>query len=341
MTLPVMNILGVDRKLAALSPSPQHARIGRVFKEVHEVVDPASWTDTDLSQTYKTPIRDQGQHGSCTGHAGVTALTYALEQAGVEPPLLSCTFPYGLVNGGQDNGASVSSILQVLLQTGTCTEAVVPEALIYQNQFPQNAWTDAQNWMAAEFLKIATYEELCQAISLGYPTAFGIRVGRNFSNLNAQGVCPLPNMVIGGHALCGVGLKKTFNDSWLVKFQNSWTANWGLSGFAYLTRGHFDQLIDAYAITHPKILTPDGPPIAKTIVQIVEKVSSMICREAEPPVPPQPVEPVEGPVAAVPEVEEKDVNGNASWLHEFDKPTVTEDETSDLLPSKPRKRRPR
>lgn len=256
--VPCISAGGKLRKLASLKPTDtekSHFK-AKLFSGLHDV-DPTKWAECDFS-TFKSPIRDQAQHGSCTGHAGVCALDTVRRQNGDTPVLLSCTFPYGLVNGGRDNGASVSSVLRVLEQVGTCTFDEVGTDMIFQQQFPRTAWNTAKQYQAVEAFTCSSFEELCEAINNGFPVAFGIAVGENFSRLDANGVCPLPNTVVGGHALCGIGLKKGNAGTWLIKFQNSWGANWGLKGYAYLTKGHFDNMVDGYAIMYAK--NTDGPP---------------------------------------------------------------------------------
>ena len=264
--IPCISVGGVLRKLAALVPTAADKAYFKTKLFIsRKTVDPSQWKECDLS-TFGSPIRDQGQHGSCTGHAGVAALDIVRRQENQSPVLLSCTFPYSLVNGGRDQGASVSSILRVLEQYGTCTAEECGTNQIFKNQYPQSAFDTAKNYKAVEALTCNTFEEICEAVNSGFPTAFGIQVGQNFSRLSSEGVCPPPNMTVGGHALCGIGLKKSSTGDWLLKFQNSWGASWGLRGYAYLSRGSFDNMVDAYAIMYAE--NANGPPVATETLTI-------------------------------------------------------------------------
>jgi hypothetical protein len=256
--IPCIDAGGEVRKLAALKPKVadvDHFK-SRQFSAVR-TIDPSKWAECDLA-SYASPVRDQGRYGSCTGHAGVTALDIVRRQGGDDPVLLSCTFPYSLVNGNKDNGASVSSVLKVLEKYGTCTFAECGTEQIFQQQIPKTAWETAKSYKVLEAFTVRTFEEICEAVNTGFPVPFGIPIGQNFSRLNADGVCPIPDTVVGGHAMCAIGLKLSRTGTWLLKFQNSWTPQWGRGGFAYLSKGHFDNMVDAYAIMYTKHV--DGPP---------------------------------------------------------------------------------
>jgi hypothetical protein len=264
--LPVLDAGGALRKLGALPPSAELLYGATLYADMVEP-DPSTWQPCDYS-SFGSPIRDQTKYSSCTGHAGVAVLDLARRQAGQKPVLLSCTFPYALVNGGRDEGASVSAVLKALTQVGTCTFEECGTDKVLQNQIPKSAWETAKKYRVAEAYLIRSWTELLDAIARGFGTAFGISVGRNFSRLSAEGVTPLPDTVVGGHALAGVGLQKSQRNTWLVKTQNSWGAQWGMKGYCYLTEGHFDNVIDAYAVRYaenidlpPKVLVAAARPI--------------------------------------------------------------------------------
>lgn len=252
---------GEYRKLACLPPEPMLLSAAQRYGDSYPIITIDQLEDRDY-EFYGSPKRNQKSHGSCAGHAGVTSLDTALRMIGYTPPLLSCTFPYALANGGQDNGSSLSVILQVLQKYGTCTEAMFNVDMIYQNQISQQAFAAAKQFEAVQAFLCRSFSELCSAIHLGYPVSLGIMVGDNFGQLDAEGVCPLPQRVLGGHALCGMGLKKSKRTGEpLIKFQNSWTPQWGLNGCAYLREAHFGQISDGWALVYPKEQAGNLPPL--------------------------------------------------------------------------------
>lgn len=280
--LPALEAAGEYRKLAAMKPEPELLATMQRFSSVMSV-DPSTWKDCDYS-FYGSPIRDQKSFGSCTGQAGVTAMDYLRRKEGEENISLSATFPYAQVNGGRDRGASVSQVLKVLEQIGTCTDAECSTDQIFKNQIQQSAYQTAKKYRVRESFLCRTFEELCEGVNRGFIGACGIRVGQNFNRLNGDGIAPLPDVEIGGHALCVVGLKKWRGNTWLLKIQNSWSARWGLNGFCYLTKGHFDRMVDGYMIQYvlrnnvPIVPTqesnspeiPDSSPLAIEIQSVPE-----------------------------------------------------------------------
>lgn len=312
--VPCIDAGGSLRKLAALKPTDDdkaHFK-AKLFRHV-KAIDPSQWKECDLS-SFGSPIRDQKQYGSCTGHAGVAALDIVRRQEGQTPVLLSCTFPYSLVNGNRDNGASVSSILKVLEQVGTCTFEECGTDQIFQNQYAKNCFDTAKKYQVIQAFTCASFEEICEAVNAGFPTPFGIQVGQNFSRLNTDGVCPPADTVVGGHALCGIGLKKSRTGTWLLKFQNSWSIAWGLKGFAYLSKGSFDNMVDAYAIMYAENI--DGPPPVvnepeKLIIEVIPPSESVI----EPPKVEKPVK--EEPITVVPKEESltAEIESTPSMIH--------------------------
>jgi len=271
---------GEVRKLAALPPPPAMLAQAPRFS-AFAAPDPSTWKDFDLSDIVSIAIRNQSQYGSCTGHAGIAVEDIVRQKMGLEPVLLSCTFPYAHVNGGRDNGASVSSILKVLKEIGTCTNAECGTDQIYKQQIPQSAFKTAEKFKIEEAFLCRSFDELCEAINRGFPVAFGIMIGQNFNRLSADGIAPLPDMIAGGHALAGVGLKK-HNGGWLIKTQNSWGTRWGINGFCYLTRGHFNNMVDGYAIMYANNTVL--PPIAKPEVSVEEAsyaIITLVPKESE------------------------------------------------------------
>jgi hypothetical protein len=269
----------IERKLAALAPHPQVLAAARKYAATFPTLQRTSWVECDYT-FYNAPILNQGQFGSCTGHAGATTLTRAMLMQGfTAPPLLSPTFTYAQVNGGRDQGASVSSILQVLSQLGTCTMDECGESTIYTQDIPQAAYTTALLYKAGLSYSCRSFDELGSALTLGMIPAFGISVGQNFSNLSSEGVCPPPTMVIGGHALSACGLKKSQSGAWLIKFQNSWGASWGLNGYAYLSEASFAKTLDAYVIILAKESPADTDQPAAVVADNSQAAVSIVVPE--------------------------------------------------------------
>jgi len=249
------------RVLGCLPPEPKLLGAAQRYGDSYPLVTELDERDYEF---YGSPKRDQKNHGSCAGQAGVCALDITLRMIGEQPPVLSATMPYALANGGRDEGSSMSMILKILIQVGTCLDSTMPWNKIYKHQIPPKAYEEAKLYRVRQAYLCRSYEELCSAICQGFPVSLGIMVGDNLGELDSEGICPLPRRVLGGHAMCGIGLKKsTRTGEWLIKVQNSWTSRWGINGCAYIRKAHFGHIMDGYAVVYPQELRDprDAPPV--------------------------------------------------------------------------------
>lgn len=199
---------------------------------------------------------------NCTAHACTTGMETCWMQSGRELLEFNQYFLYALINGGRDAGSMISDALTALQQYGICLKGDMPLQLAFQNQIPQGAYNSASSHKLIRAYHCGTFEEICSAISLGFCCPLGIYVGDNFAQLDSEGVAPLPNGGGGGHAICGLGLKKSARYGWLIKIQNSWSSNFGLSGYCYLRKEHFNTMPpDAFAIQEVSSSTEDTIPV--------------------------------------------------------------------------------
>lgn len=266
--LPFIEIsVGETRMLGCLKPDPNFSAIPD-FASAYQLLPQSQWTENSLKPA-NAPLRDQGQQGSCVGQGSTTAFQYAKTLAGHTEHVYSASFVYGQINGGKDGGAQVSQGMMELLQTGVCTEKTVPEGEIFKTQYPQEAYTEAARFKALQAYKVNSFEELCTALTLGFPCASGIAVGRNFvrGQLDNNGLAPLPDVIVGGHCMCHMGLRN-LNGMWVVETQNSWKG-WGMGQFCYLQQGHwnpgygfpFDCFAIYSVIEDPQDTTTEPPAI--------------------------------------------------------------------------------
>jgi len=233
------------------------------FADVHPVLSASQWQEIDLEH-YNLPILNQQSTSSCVGHASCSAMEMAWVQSGRKLREFSPYFIYGQINGGRDQGAMISDALQSLKEIGVCLKNEVPQGAMFKYQFPKSAYENAKNYKIFDAFQCGTFDEVCSAISLGFPVVLGIMVGNNFPRLDSEGVAPLPAGGGGGHALLGMALKRSQRYGWLVKVQNSWSASYGVNGHCYLRREHFDNQIDSFAIQVTTGEDPTDPPVANS-----------------------------------------------------------------------------
>lgn len=249
--LPAVEIAGGWRVLAALRPSLELRTAFARFSARYPVVPRDAWRDVDYSW-HGIRTRDQRSTSSCTGHAIQAAFMTLRAAAGMPKVELSATFPYAQVNGGVDRGASVSALLRVLMQLGTCTEAECTLDQLFKNQISVQAYKTAEDYRLQEGFACRTFDEFASSLVLGFTGAIGIMVGQNFGRLDRNGVAPLPDVAIGGHALAIVGLKK-LGGEWHLKLHNSWGENFGFDGgYCYISERHTQRLLDGFALVIPR-----------------------------------------------------------------------------------------
>ena len=197
-----------------------------------------------------SPVRDQGDLGSCTGFAAITGFRECLLiQSGKPFVTLSPLFEYFWERYKehtvlQDAGAQIRDAMKVLAKFGASPEADWPYDISkYTVMPPQQAVADAKNYPISGYHRVNTMLEAKQALSNKHPVVLGIEVWDSFeSNTVAQtGLVPIPDFnsegMQGGHAVCMVGYDDV-QHHFIVK--NSWGTSWGDKGYFYLPYGYFN-----------------------------------------------------------------------------------------------------
>lgn len=245
-TLPSVEFEGQYFVLGCLPPDPVCAL--PFWDEANTTLPESQWQEIDLSG-FVEAILNQGMTSSCVGHGSASGMAVAWAQAGKPKMGFSPYFIYGNINGGRDQGAIISHALTSMQTDGVAPRDVMPAGVMYRQQFPAAAVQAAQRFKLFKAYQCPSFERICTALTLGFCVPLGIMVGQNFANVSSEGICPLPNGGGGGHCILGVGLKRHPRYGWLIKILNSWGTQFGMGGYAYITRNHFQYMqVDAFAI---------------------------------------------------------------------------------------------
>jgi C1A family cysteine protease len=245
--LPAVWFDGFYRVLGCLPSTPESIAQFPKWNETRGLTA-TSLQEIDMSW-YKPPILNQGMTSSCVGHGTCSGMEMCWLQAGKPLEQFNPYFVYGLVNNGVDKGASISDALTALQTYGVCPLGDLQPGVMFKSQFPQQSFTDAKRFVLQEAYHCSSFQEICQAISNGFVVPLGLYVGSNFGQLDSNGISPLPAGGGGGHCVLGVGLKQSSQYGWLIKIQNSWGANFGMSGYSYLREQSLQYMQpDAFAI---------------------------------------------------------------------------------------------
>lgn len=239
---------GLVRRLGSLLPQQGFVSSFNTFEEEHPV-----WDDAQILRVIKDPNRtprrvlflvywilNQLSHGSCNGFAGAGALQKARYLRGIlDKLLLSGAFVYSKINGGRDNGSALEDGLKTIQIDGTCPQVLVPWNMIYPNQQPKTAVAEAKKHRGLAAYAVQTKQGFRTALAAGFPVIVAVHAGRNFQTLNSQGIAGADNGQ-GNHAIhcddiCIINGKEVYDAV------NSWGANYGTEGRAYLTWDSFEQ----------------------------------------------------------------------------------------------------
>lgn len=203
-----------------------------------------------------SPILNQKSSSACVGHAAVAAFLRAWQISGQPAYEFNPYWVYGLINGNRDAGAVISDALEAMKKHGVALVGKpqygdLPREVHYTYQLQQlpQVYKKAARFRVAGAWKLRSYDEILSAVSRRMLCVIGIAVGKNFGQLDEDTVSPLPDTILGGHALQVDGIKK-IRGQWMLDTQNSWTEEWGNRGRCFLRREHFNYMqIDAFGLT--------------------------------------------------------------------------------------------
>lgn len=197
-----------------------------------------------------SPVRDQGDLGSCTGFATITGFRECLLiQSGKPLVELSPLFEYYWERVkehtvDQDSGAQIRDAMKVLAKFGAAPETDWPYDITkFKDQPPQQAILDAKGYAISAYHRVHTVMEIKQALTIGHPVVIGIEVWDSFESdaVAKTGIVPLPNFstekLLGGHAVCVVGYDDAAHT---VLVKNSWGTAWGMAGYFTLPYAFFN-----------------------------------------------------------------------------------------------------
>ena len=210
-----------------------------------------------------SPIRDQGQAGTCVGFAVASGMKEYQELLDYQKLVeLSPRFVYSeakKIDGmPEEEGTTIRASMQVLKKQGICQEQFWPYQPHQQDKPKQGAQANAKKFRVITYARILNLNELRLSLFSKGPAVLGIEVFEGMMKTKT-GIVPLPkknDVALGGHAIaaCGYDDKKKS-----IKFKNSWSTKWGNKGFGYLSYEYIERyMMDAWSsvdIEDPNPLT--------------------------------------------------------------------------------------
>jgi len=210
-----------------------------------------------------SPVRDQGEEGTCVAFATATGMKEYQEMADYEKLiLLSPRFIYNECKKLDDmpevEGTTIRISMKVLKAKGVCQEKFWPYRPRQTDKAKKGALTNAKKFRVVSYARILNLNELRFCLYSKGPCVIGVEVFEGFMKTKT-GVVPLPKKseeALGGHAICVVGYDDREK---LIKFKNSWSIKWGQKGYGFLPYAYIERyMMDAWSsvdIEDPNPLT--------------------------------------------------------------------------------------
>jgi C1A family cysteine protease len=189
------------------------------------------------------PIKDQGEEGSCTGHAFSSAREWIARKYEKSAPVLSpqCLYAEELLASGDfpnDEGAMPRTACQVLTALGCCELALYPYVAGQITRPTPEQMQNALKYKTGAYHRIASLVDFlkCLANPTPWPVLAGFTVYESFMSeqVAETGVMPAPRVgeqPQGGHEVLCLGYDLPRQ---LALMQNSWGESWGQKGYFWM-----------------------------------------------------------------------------------------------------------
>jgi len=199
-----------------------------------------------------SPVRDQGDEGTCVAFASVVGMKEYQEKLDYNRSVeLSSRFLYQeckKIDGMPDTeGTSVRIAVKVLKKAGVCRENLCPYVPHQKPKITGRAVGDAKRFRVISYARILNLDDMRLSLAAKGPCVVGVVVFEGMMTAKT-GLVPMPKKgerSLGGHAICPVGYDDRKK---LIKFKNSWSEKWGLAGYGFLHYAYIEKyLMDAWS----------------------------------------------------------------------------------------------
>jgi len=208
------------------------------------------------NRKYCSPVKDQGQLGSCTANMAANMYEYMSKRGKSSYVELSRLFIYKttrwLLHLSGDTGAYIRSALGALVVYGAPPEEYYPYDVSKFDEIPDvlNAGF-AQSFQVTRYFRldkgIPSNEQLTarmkEYLAKGFCLGMGFTVFDSFEEAATNGgFIPYPKpteSVQGGHAVTIVGYEEKKSEGGAFLIKNSWGTDWGERGYGWIPMKYF------------------------------------------------------------------------------------------------------
>lgn len=212
----------------------------------------------DLSNNIHTML-NQGQQGSCVGHALTYLKIYHEKKETNQWHVFSPAFIYNQVNKGSDDGCQITDALNLLQKKGICPSSLMPyKEHDFLKQPDSAALRSAKKYRIEHYQSLYTLEEVKYQLNAGNPIVAAFIIDHNFIDLKAGQIWNTKGASLPkgkeGHAMLIVGFDDTKK---AIKVINSWGRTWADQGFGWIDYAMFDSNQYALFVTKDAINSDD------------------------------------------------------------------------------------
>ncbi len=204
-----------------------------------------------------TPVRDQGNEGTCVAFASVVGVKEYEDQKEYRKLVeLSPRYVYSLCKKydgiPEEEGTYPRVAMKMLLKYGVCPEAFWPYQPHQTNDHKPGADKKAKIYRIKAYARLGTLQEMKRSLLVNGPFLAGVRVYESWftKRVAKTGLVPMPKKgeeIAGGHAICIMGYDERKK---LFKFKNSWSEKWADKGYGYLPYAYLQKYCqDAWSAT--------------------------------------------------------------------------------------------
>ena len=207
--------------------------------------------------TAMTPVRDQGDEGTCVAFASVVGVKEYEDTKEYKKIIeLSPRYLYALCKKNDDapgaDGTYPRVAMKMLLKYGVSLESYWPYHPHQKDKPKSGAGKSAKTYRIKAYARLSSLDEMKRSLLVNGPFLAGVEVFASWftDRVSKTGVIPLPkknDALEGGHAICIMG----YDDSKkILKFKNSWSAGWGDRGYGYMKYEYIERYCsDAWSAT--------------------------------------------------------------------------------------------
>lgn len=206
-------------------------------------------------------IKDQDGAGACNGHGTATGAEFVMAMAGMPYVPLSAWWVYGCLVQGNDVGSNILDALELVQSKGIAPESDVKYG-DFSGRYSDQAKKDALRYRVEIGGSLETWEEIVTHVALRGGGNMSVRATNGWSGRLDSDGCPPVGRGPANHAvMVGGGIKRLANGELAIRMPNSWGTQWGLDGFCWLKRAHWENATwREFAAIKAIIIVPDSFP---------------------------------------------------------------------------------